>query len=216
MAEVLPAPEPEPAAEPLAASAEPAPFEEAPASGLAAYRAAVIDGGAAELFYEKASTMLLRAQLANVIRSEGPVLQAVLFRRVARAWSVARLTRRAEEHLARLVPHAPVVGGDGAAVYWPEGVSPAAWDGLRVPDADADSRRAIDDIPAEELGNAALYLLAQQDATSSEGLARAVCRLFGISRTTADAEDRIGRALLAEPAASRIAVEDGLVCSLRR
>jgi hypothetical protein len=81
---------------------------------------------------------------------------------------------------------------------------------------DAESRRGIDDIALEELGNAASYVLARQGATSREGLARAVCRLFGISRTTADAEERIGRALLAEPAASRVGVEDGLVRSLKR
>ncbi|MGJ9416252.1 DUF3320 domain-containing protein [Massilia sp. CMS3.1] len=218
-AEVLPEPEPvaPPDADPPSAPVEALPpLEAAPASSLPVYRAAVIDGGEADLFYDKASTMLIRAQLANVIRSEGPVMQGVLFKRVARAWGIARLTRRVEEHLARLVPHAPAASNDGAHVYWPEGVTGAAWDAFRVPDQDPDSRRGIDDICVEELGNAASYVLAQHGATGTEGLARAVCRLFGISRTTADAEARIGRALLAEPAASRIVVEDGLVRALRR
>lgn len=222
--EPLPEPESAPAssdtpdtAEAPAVDSLAAPLEAAPAdAGLPAYRASVIDGGEAELFYEKASTMLIRAQLANVIRSEGPVTRAVLFRRVARAWGVARLTRRAEDHLARLLPHAGVPASDGTEVYWPEGVVPADWEGLRIPGEDAESRRAIDDIPLEELGNAAAFILTQQGATSREGLARAVCRLFGISRTTADAEERIGRALTAAASAGRIAVEDGLVRSLRR
>ena len=214
-----PAPEPEPvpeaapsAADLPSAASEPAP----PDTGLPAYRATAIDGGDADLFYEKASTMLIRAQLANVIRSEGPVTQGVLFKRLARAWGIARLTRRVEEHLARLVPHAPVASSDGANVYWPEGVTAAAWEAFRVPGEDAESRRGIDDICLEELGNAACWVLAQHGATSTDGLARAVCRLFGISRTTAEAEARIKRALLAEPAASRIVVEDGLVRALRR
>jgi very-short-patch-repair endonuclease len=214
-------PEPESAADAPAAETSSVPDAAAPADpaaapGLAPYLVTAIDGGNADLFYERASIPLLRAQLANVIRNEGPVTQAVLFRRVARAWGVARLTRRAEEHLARLVPHAPVAANDGTVVYWPEGVVPANWEGLRVPNVDAESRRGIDDIALEELGNAASYVLARQGATSREGLARAVCRLFGISRTTADAEERIGRALLAEPAASRVGVEDGLVRSLKR
>jgi very-short-patch-repair endonuclease len=214
-------PEPEHAAD--APAADPLPVPDAamttgpaPAPGLAPYLVTAIDAGDADLFYERASIPLLRAQLANVIHNEGPVTQGVLFRRVARAWGVARLTRRVEEHLARLVPHAPVVANDGTGVYWPAGVVPANWEGLRVPGADAESRRGIDDIALEELGNAASHVLAQQGATSQDGLARAVCRLFGISRTTGDAEERIGRALLAEPAASRIAIEDGLVRSLRR
>ncbi|QOL49022.1 DUF3320 domain-containing protein [Massilia litorea] len=186
------------------------------APGLVPYCATPIDGGDADLFYEKASIPLIRAQLANVIRYEGPVSRDLLFRRVARAWGVARLTRRVEEHLARLVPHAPVTADGEAPVYWPENVNAADWEGLRVPDGNADSRRAIDDICIEELGNAALYVLDRQGATGKDGLARAVCRLFGISRTTADAEERIARALLAEPAASRIAIEGGVVRSLRR
>lgn len=184
-------------------------------AGLDQYAVARLAPGDPDAFHEAASIAILRAHLANVIRQEGPVLQQVLFRRVARAWGLARVGRRIEELLARLAAGSARQDADGAAVYWPEGVDPDNWSGLRVPSPQPDSRRAIDEIGLEELGNAAIYVLEQQGATSPEGLARAVSRLFGIGRTTADAEARILRALGSGLARHAVAVEAGMARRVR-
>ncbi|MDB5748283.1 MAG: putative helicase [Massilia sp.] len=192
-----------------------APAGDAPSARLLPYQPTPLDRGDPELFFDRASIPVIRAQLVNVIRNEGPVMQPVLFKRLARAWGLARLGKRIEEHLSRLVPRPPVTGFDASSVYWPEDADPATWEGFRVPHEDPESRRGIDDISLEELGNAAAWALSQQGAMTVEGLARTVCRVFGISRTTADAEARITRALSCGVAASRIAVEGGIVRSLR-
>jgi hypothetical protein len=90
------------------------------------------------------------------------------------------------------------------------------WDGFRVPGTEPESRRAIEEICLEELGNVALCLLSQEGNTSREGLAKAVCRLLGISRTTTEAEDRIYRALVHGPAAKRIKIEGGIASALKQ
>lgn len=182
---------------------EPIVVEQA-ASALPAYRIAPLEQGEAEGFHERAALAVLRAQLVNTIQAEGPILQQLLLRRVARAWG-QRLSRRVEELLVRLCPYPAVEG-----VYWPRDVDPATWDGLRIPSSDPDSRRAIDEISLHELGNAAVYVLQQQGSTSVDSLARAVCRLFGISRTTADAEARIVAALSQGRAAGAITLGDGV------
>ena len=198
-----------------AAEPQHAPASDAPSARLLPYRPTPLDGGDPELFFERASIPLIRAQLVNAIRNEGPVLQPVLFKRLARAWGLARLGKRIEEHLSRLVPRPPVTGLDAGSVYWPEDVDPSTWEGFRVPDEDPESRRAIDDISLEELGNAAAWALSQQGAMTVEGLARLVCRVFGISRTTADAQARIILALSSGAAANHIVMEGGSVRSDR-
>lgn len=208
--------EPEPVeeiVEPEPASAE-TPAEQAPApeqpSLLPVYRVTPLDRGAPDQFHERSALATLRAQLVNTIQQEGPIMQELLFRRVARAWGLTRMTRRTEELLTRLAPYPARVGTDGVQVYWPRDVDPAAWEGLRVPSDEPESRRAIDDISLEELGNAAVYILSQQGGTALDSLARAVCRLFGIARTTADAEARIVSALATGRAAACVTVDNGV------
>jgi len=201
-------PEPSAALEPAVqdqppSAPEPIVVEQA-APALPAYRIALLEQGEAEGFHERAALAVLRAQLVNTIQAEGPILQQLLLRRVARAWG-QRLSRRVEELLVRLCPY-PAVDG----VYWPRDVDPATWDGLRIPSSDPDSRRALDEISLHELGNAAVYVLQQQGSTSVDSLARAVCRLFGISRTTADAEARIVAALSQGRVAGAITLGDGV------
>ena len=187
--------------EPESAAATPA-----QAPGLPVYRVTPLEGGAPDDFHERAALATLRAQLVNTIELEGPILRELLFRRVARAWGQPRMSRRIEELLTRLAPHAP----DSAGVYWPREAAPATWDGVRIPSTAAESRRAIDEISREELANAALHVLQQQGSTSVDSLARAVCRLFGIARTTADAEARIVGALAHGRASGLITLDNGV------
>lgn len=182
---------------------------------LASYTLAHLDGGEPELFYERAAIPMLRAQLMNVIQAEGPIMQDLLLKRIARAWGLPRMTRRIEEHLVRLAPFPARPGADGAAVFWPSDVDPATWEGFRVPAQDAQARRAIDEISLEELGNAALYVLSQQGGTATDSLARTVSRLFGVSRTMADAETRILQALSVGVAARFITIDNGVARNSR-
>ncbi|AMP38245.1 DUF3320 domain-containing protein [Ralstonia solanacearum] len=147
-------------------------------------------------FYEGSSMPTLASQLLKVVETEGPVSQAAAFKRVTRAWGLSRVGSRIEAHLSALIPNQVIRTTDnGVTFYWPEHANPNTWDGIRVPGSDPDTRRSIDEISLEELGNAAVYTLQQQGGTSQDGLVKAVCRLLGIARTTAEAGARISRAL---------------------
>jgi hypothetical protein len=162
---------------------------------LPAYRATALPPGDPERFYERQSADLLRAQLAQVIAQEGPVAREIAFRRVSRAWGLARLGTRIEKHLDSLLPPEISVTREGGTFFWPEGVTPSGWEGFRVGGSDADSRRAWDEVSLEELGNLGLYALHQQGSVSQAGLVRTVCRLLGIGRVSAELEQRVVQAL---------------------
>ncbi|TWI67730.1 AAA domain-containing protein [Pseudoduganella lurida] len=160
-----------------------------------------------ERFHDSASADTLRHQLGRIVQEEGPVAQSVAFRRITRAWGLARSGARIEKHLAALLPVATTADG----FLWPAHLDPATWTGHRLPGPEAESKRAIDEVPLEELGNLAVYVLGQLGSTTQSGVARAVCRLLGIARTTAEAEARIGRALVHGRVADLVTVTEGVV-----
>jgi stress response protein SCP2/very-short-patch-repair endonuclease len=171
--------------------------------------------GAPGQFYEAASVPDLRTQVLSIVNSEGPVADFIVFRRIARAWGLSRTGRRIEELLNDLVPGHIACTSDGTKFYWPEGSEPSSWDGFRTPSDDAESKRLTEEICVEELGNVALFVLSEHGSTSREDLARSVCRLLGIARTTAESEERIYKALTHGRASARIKVENGLVTVCR-
>ncbi|VVE57330.1 DUF3320 domain-containing protein [Pandoraea anhela] len=181
-------------------------------SQLPEYEVVCLDKGNPDLFYESRSMSTLAGQLAQVIQTEGPVSQAVVFKRVTRAWGLSRVGIRIEAHLSALVPRNFARTNDvGTTFYWPEHANPSTWEGVRVPGIDTEARRSIDEIALEELGNAAVYILAQHGGTSRDGLAKAVCRLLGVTRTTAEAGARISQALTHGRVPSVAVVVDGSV-----
>ena len=184
----------------------------APATQSLEYELASLDKGNPDLFYERGSISTLTSQLLKVIETEGPVSQAIVFKRVTRAWGLSRVGSRIEAHLSALVPgQITRTTDDGVAFYWPEHANPSTWVGIRVPGSDAETRRGIDEISLEELGNAAVYILSQQGGTSQDGLTKAVCRLLGVARTTSEAGARISRALTHGRVQTVVAIEDGSV-----
>lgn len=159
---------------------------------LPVYKLASIPGGKPNDFYEHSASSWLRAQLEGVINSEGPILEAVLFRRVARAWGLMRTGNRIEERLRGLLErNVQRTKESGGVFYWPTDTDPKTWEGFRVADENEDSKRGIDEISLEELANMALFLLKEHGSSSATELARSICRLQGIGRMSSDAEARI-------------------------
>lgn len=188
--------------------------EPTPEQKLPQYQSVEIAGGHPDHFYDPASRMILAGQLSHVINMEGPIADSVLFRRVARAWGLARTGNRIEELLRSLLPAMAVrtfeVEGD-AVFYWPEFSQPAQWQEFRVSGGANDSRRQLSEICSEELANLAIFILSEHGATSISELARTICRLQGIARTSADAEARIVCALQVGRAKEFVQLADGTV-----
>ena len=186
---------------------------------LPLYQIVEVAGGHPDHFYAPASRKILAGQLVHIINMEGPIADAALFRKVARAWGLARTGNRIEELLRSLLPAMVVrtfeAEGD-AFFYWPVISRPTQWQEFRVAGEADDSRRPLSEICSEELANLAIFILSEHGATSVSELARTICRLQGITRTTADAEARIIRALQVGRAKEFVQLANGAVSLTKR
>lgn len=182
------------------------------AEGRETYRLAELEGGDAEAFHLRASNDSLAAQLRLAIDIEGPIAEAVLHRKVARAWGLERTGARIVERLRSLTPaQAAHADESGATFYWPDGADPGEWKGFRGAGEDEATRRRIDEVCLEELGNGVLHVLAMTGNTPKADVIKSVCRLLGISRTLADAEARVGMAVSSLAARGAIREEAGML-----
>jgi very-short-patch-repair endonuclease len=189
----------------------PAPFEAATTTGtnepteaqaLPVYAPVSLPSGDPVAFYEPSSSRRLEEHLRRVIDGEGPLPEALLFKRVARAWGLERTGSRIAERLRGLVPSdVRRTREDEVAFYWPTGADPKAPCAIRVAGESEDSKRHVADVCAEEIAALVHHVLQSAGATPKSDLAKAVCKVLGMARTPADAEARVG------------AVIDGLIAS---
>ena len=163
---------------------------------LEIYRPVVLPAGDTLLFYEASASARLVEQLALVIEGEGPLTDANLFRKVARAWGLERTGARVVERLRMLVPeHFARTIETEAIFYWPAQADITSWERVRIADADDTSRRHIDEVCLEEISALAHHVLAQAGNSSREDVAHSVCRLLGTTRISPDAQARVDEAL---------------------
>jgi hypothetical protein len=136
------------------------------------------------------------------MNEEGPVAFPLLCRRVIQAWGMNRAGGRIEERLQSLCSRTRgrTTRVGRTVFYWPEGMYPEAYEGFRVPGSDADSLRKPEELPVEEIANAARAVLNDQISLPEADLIREVARLFGYARTGAHVEQalRPGVALLVQ------------------
>ena len=149
-----------------------------------------------EAFYEFKTGATLTEQMAQVIDGEGPVSEAVLFRKVARAWGLERTGSRIVERLKALAPASANKTYDGAnTFYWPKSVAHASLSHFRISNDSAASKRHIEEVCLEEISAIVLQLLQQVGSAPRQDVARSVCRLVGMSTATAPAVARVVLAL---------------------
>ncbi len=166
-----------------------------PDARIPTYTVASLPLGAPEAFYDATSNDTLAHHLSVVIGAEGPIPEAQLFKRVARAWGLERTGSRIVERLRKLAPPGARTSDGGQTFYWPVGVDAAAWTTFRVAGDDPGSRRHVDDVALEEVGTLMLHILEQGGRTSSSELARTACKMLGMNRITADSEARAIQAI---------------------
>ncbi|MDB5744780.1 MAG: hypothetical protein JWR68_3095 [Polaromonas sp.] len=168
-----------------------------PAQALEIYRPAVLPAGDPLRFHDAGASAGLVEHLVQVIEAEGPLTDANLFRKVARAWGLERTSARVVERLRALVPDSlPRTLEDEAIFYWPAQADPASWERLRIARAgDEASRRRIDEVCMEEICALAHHVLSQAGASTRQDVARSVCRLLGMTRIPADAQARTDAAI---------------------
>ena len=183
------APEPEPQTEPEFASApvqSPAPT--APAHPVYAVWTPTVTVSR-DAFDTPHGRRALSRMLAEVLATEGPVCESVLYRRVGKACGVSRFTEAAQRALSACLPANAVKTEHGdRKVFWPNGTNPSDYRDFRVPaDADPDTRRLLEEIPPEELANAMCEVLTDLGGCHRDDLYRETLRLLGLQTLTSKA-----------------------------
>lgn len=180
------------------------------------YSVAVLPVGTPDAFYEPYSTTTLHDHLARVVDLEGPILESVLYKRVARAWGLERTGSRIVDRLKSLALPRFVKTVDGdKTFFWPANVKPSDWADFRVSGGDENSRRHIDEVALEEVGAVMRHILDQAGGTSRQELARTTCKMLGMNRVAADAEARAMLAIAHLAERGRVVVEGDQVRSLQ-
>lgn len=148
-------------------------------------------------FYDQRASIAIQKRLIEVVRREGPISLALAAQRVAAAWDFGRVRLRALERIRLLIPKTEVrlQITDAGEFLWPKELDPANYAGFRVPDSDGRGARQADDLPLEEIGNAAVHLLEHHMSAPLDELVRETARLFGFRRVGRVVEDRIRKGI---------------------
>ena len=122
-----------------------------------------------------------------IIEVEGPIYEKVLKRRVLRAWGFTRIGDAIKRILDECLPSNAVTTQLGEdRVFWPNGIVPNDYRQFRV-GQDEESRRAIDEIPPEEIANAMQEVLMDFTSCEKDTLLRETVKLLGMSVVTSKA-----------------------------
>lgn len=137
----------------------------------------------------RSSAAAVRAQILDVIDSEGPVELARLTRIVARRFGLNAVRAARAEEIARLVPRDRLKTSRLGAFAWPEGLDPQTWEGYRS--ADKDGSRSLDEVAPEEIRNAMIAVRQLAPTLDEEGVLRRTAEVFGIVRLGALVKARL-------------------------
>lgn len=147
----------------------------------------------AERFYEPSYDEVLKSMVEWVVQREGPVLDAVLARRIARAHGFQRTGSRIQERVAQIARQRfGSTEEAGGTFYWPEGLDSGTEVAFRWP-ADDESARGVEEICEQELMSLANWVI--DSAKSGEEALIAMAREIGLLKLRATSRGRLELAL---------------------
>jgi hypothetical protein len=120
----------------------------------------------------------VRRVLTAGVKAEGPVHRDRLVRATAAAFGLSRVTDARRTALLALLPEGAVVGD----FVWPADLDPSSWRFFRRQAAGAD--RPLDQVAAEEIGNAMAGLCRARGGLSRNELHLRTVEVFGHRRRT--------------------------------
>lgn len=156
--------------------------------------ASVVEAVNADAFFDSGYDAMLMKMIAHVVEVEGPVLDTVLARRIARAHGWQRTGARIQERVEKLARSAhQTTDEDVGTFYW------AASSGPEVPivfrrAVHETASRAVEEICMAELSELARHLLVSGEASSSV-LVVAMARELGLQRTGTAVRARLETAI---------------------
>lgn len=144
-------------------------------------------------FFDDDYSDTLSTMIAHVIDHEGPVLDALLARRIARTHGWLRTGGRIRERVFELARiRYRTTDEDVGTFYWPEHLNPAEEPPFRKP-TDEDSVRAADEISLPELASLARAVIG--GGTEGEEAYRAMARKLGLQQLRAASRTRLESAV---------------------
>lgn len=134
----------------------------------------------------------IREAISSIIEREEPVAFGVVVKRVAGLWG-KKATKKTRERILRLLPRdlVRVEEPGGETFLWLPDAKPEAYTEFRIPGGAPESQRKAEEIPLQEIANAALSLMRQHIAAPESELARGTGRLFGFRRVSGGTEERM-------------------------
>lgn len=144
-------------------------------------------------FFDGEYNDILSAMIAHVVDHEGPVLDALLARRIARTHGWLRTGGRIRERVLQLAQAGHrTTDEEVGTFYWPKHLAHSAEPPFRAP-ADEDSVRTADEISLPELASLARAVIAQ--GTEGEAVYYAMTRKLGLHQLRASSRARLKQAV---------------------
>lgn len=150
----------------------------------------------ADRFHEPDYDAVLEQMVAWVIEREGPVLDTVLGRRIARAHGFQRTGSRIQDRVdAIALRRFRTTQDEAGTFYWLAAAAPGGSQNFRWP-SDDDNARGIDEICDQELRSLAHHI-RQKSGLSGEAAVVAMARALGLQKLRAGSRTRL-ESLLSE------------------
>ena len=129
----------------------------------------------------------IKQQIAEIVELEAPIYENLLKRRIARAWGFSRTGGNIQKVLDECLPKDLETTQHGEErVFWSSEQTAAGYRVYRIGTSD-ETKRAIDEIPPEELANAMYEVLIDFNSCEKDTLFRETVKKFGLSAVTAKA-----------------------------
>lgn len=162
-------------------------------------------------FYYESNNSIIVDQILKVINAEGPISHSLLCRRIINAWGMSKVGSKIDTRIHRLISNIkPEISKyDTSIYYWPDHKHPKDYSDFRIP---GNERRNMEDIPPEELRNAALEILNNQVSLPESDLIREIAKLFGFRKgATAEKQIKYGIDLLVKDGQAKRGLDGGIV-----
>lgn len=144
---------------------------------------------AAELFFEKSYDVTLSKMIVDIVDREGPILDEVLARRIARAHGLQRTGPRITERVKHLAARTRKKSKEGTVVFfWPSHLTPGQEIQFRP-----GANRTVEEVCIQELIALAKNVLTS--GSTGEDVIAAMARSLGVQRLRAANRSRLESAL---------------------
>jgi len=148
-------------------------------------------------------------RIRDVVETEGPVSPTRLAKLVAHAYGLSRVLDDRVAQINRAVP-ADLRRDPEEGFVWPDARDPLRWRGFRRTTG-SPKERPLDDVALREIGNAMATIAEHAMGITRDELAKETYRVFGGTRVTPTARERLDRAMEVIVREGRVQVVAGVV-----